>query len=644
MIAHPTFAQGMLPPVVLPPSSQSGGVAPSSADNGEIAQRIAQLIDRQSDAATRSSAAAALLASDDPQAIAALVHAVEQDDPAGARLAVVGAIPACSSPPPQLLSPLLELLARPTSPDRAVILTALGRYRTREAVAGVVRVIDPASGEDAALVAVGIATLKRQTGRTFTKSADWMEWWNRAARQNSREWFEGLAVSLGDMAAANERRNADLVRRLTDSYRRLHALMPETERSAFITELIASDSSELCLLGFDLAKRALLNARTLDARVGDAAIRRLADRSPLVRAEAASLISRLDQPHAGSALAIALSTEQDPAAAASILRAVAREPVPRAAQDTVQWLETGDQNVAAAAAEAALALRQAGHLSDPDLVTRCSDALRKRPADQLTPAGAALLTLLGEEEVAIALLGTARPDVADAVAAALVEIPDGVDPLVNVARSRPRLAPAAIQALAQHRPTAEGFTTGSMLCSATDENAHAALTRYAQSLPPTELLTVARGEVDAVRRAEYLARVPTLAATNGNRERPEIADLVLLLARTQLELRDPSSALETMSVFNGKLWAEKFDPLRVTAMLWLFRLPQAEEVSMRSSVSPSHWLDGLEYAIDLPYAIDIADQIRRVFGESLDDEDRTRLEQADRYIQSDLGGPPVIVN
>lgn len=644
MIAHPTFAQGMLPPVVLPPSSQSGGVAPTSADDGEIAQRIAQLIDRQSDAATRSGAAAALLASDDPQAIAALVHAVERDDPAGARLAVVGAIPACPSPPPQLLNPLLELLFRPTSPDRVVILTALGRYRTREAVAGVVRVIDPASGEDATLVAVGIATLKRQTGRTFTKSADWMEWWNRATRQNSREWFEGLAVALGDMAAASERRNTDLVRRLTDSYRRLHALMPETERSAFITELIASDSTELCLLGFDLAKRALLNARTLDARVGDAAIRRLADRSPLVRAEAASLISRLDQPHAGSALAIALSAEQDPTAAASILRAVAREPVPRAAQDVVHWLENGDQNVAAAAAEAALALRQAGHLSDPDLVTRCSDALRKRPADQLTPAGAALLTLIGEEEVAIALLGTARPDVADAVAAALVEIPDGVDPLVNVARSRPRLAPAAIQALAQHRPTAEGFTTGSMLCSATDENAHAALTRYAQSLPPTELLTVARSEVDAVRRAEYLARVPTLAATNGNRERPEIADLVLLLARTQLELRDPSSALETMSVFNGKHWADKFDPLRVTAMLWLFRLPQAEEVSMRSNVSPSHWLDGLEYAIDLPYAIDIADQIRRVFGESLNDDDRTRLEQADRYIQSDLGGPPVIVN
>src|SRR5262249_22903884 len=155
--------------------------------------------------------------------------------------------------------------------------------------------------------------------------------------QSPREWYEGLTNSLGDQAAANERRTSDVVRRLTDSYRRLHALMPETERSSFIAELIASDSTELCLLGFDLAKRALLNARTLDARVGDAAIRKLADRSPTARAEAASLISRLDQPHAGSALAIALSAEQDPVAAAAMLRALAREPVPRAVEDTLRW-------------------------------------------------------------------------------------------------------------------------------------------------------------------------------------------------------------------------------------------------------------------------------------------------------------------
>ena len=520
----------------------------------------------------------------------------------------------------------------------------MGRYRTRDAVGAVIRVIEPGAGEDPALVALAISTLRRQTGRSEGTAEEWLTWWAQAVQLSPREWYESLTNSLGDSNTASDRRAADLARRLTDAYRRLHALMPDAERSAQISELIASDSNELCLLGFDLAKRALLNARTLHARVGDAAIRRLNDPSASIRAEAASLISSLDQPRAGSALASALSVEQDVAAAAGMLRALAREPVPEAADDVVRWLESDHTGTIAAGAEAALALRQAGHLSDPSLVQRAGLALRRRPADQLTPAGGALLTLIGEEEAAIALLATAKPEVADAVAAALVELPDGVEPLIDVARSRPRLAPAAIDALARHRPTAEGFATAAMLCSATDDTARAALTRYAQSLPPGELLVVAQREVDPMRRVDYLAKVTSLAADELQQDRPVIADLVLLFARTQLALKDPSGALETMGIFTGKQWAEKFDPLRVTAMLWLFRLPQAEEVSMRSNIAASYWLDGLEYAIDLPYAIDIADQIRRVFGDALSDTDLARLEQAERYIQTDLSGPPVIIN
>lgn len=522
-------------------------------------------------------------------------------------------------------------------------LAILGQYRTREAVGAVIRLIDPVSIEEPATVAQAQLTLCRQTGRQEPSVAAWLTWWEQASKLNQRAWFETLAESLAKRSADADRRVTDLARRLTDSYRRLYALMPQADRSTLISELIASDSSELCMLGFDLAKRALLNARTVDARVGDAAIRRLADRSALIRTEAASLLSRLDQPRAGSALAAALSVEKDDAAAAAMLRALAHEPIAGAAGDIIHWLETSD-TAAPAAAEAALALRETGLLSDPALVERAGRALRQRPADQLTPAAGALLLLIGERDAAIALLRTAKPDVAEAVATALIEIPDGVDPLVDVARSRPRLAPAAIDALARHRPTAAGFGTACMLSPRGDEASGAALIRYAHSLPPAALLIVARAEPDPAQRVAYLSEVPRMAADTGAADRDKVAELSLLLAKARLELKDPAGALDAMEPFGDKQWAATFDPLRVTALLWLFRLPQAEEVSLRSNVSASHWLDGLEAAIDLPYAIDIADQIRRVFGDSLAGEDLARLETADRYIETDLSGPPANVD
>lgn len=643
MIAHSAFAQTTTPTGDSGRHEQSGVGAPTSAGDGEFQSLVAQLFDRQSDAATRLSAATALLRGNDPNAPDVLVRALASDEPAGTRSSILNALTTAPAPPPQLLTPLIELLRNRGTPDRGLIVAALGRYRTRDAVGAVIGLVQPTAGEDPALVALALATLRRQTGRNEVSAAEWIDWWSASAQLSPREWYESLAQSLGERNAQNERRTADLSRRLTDSYRRLHALLPEGERSTLITDLIGSEAPELCMLGFDLAKRALLNARSVDARVGDAAIRRLADPSASIRAEAASLISRLDQPRAGSALASALHIEQDEAAASAMLRALAREPVANAAPDVIHWLEVSDI-AAPAAAEAALSLRQAGFLSDPALVTRTGSALRRRSADQLTPASGALLTLIGEEQAAIALLGTAKPEVADAVAAALAELPAGLDPLMDVAHRRPRLAPTAIAAMARFRPTAEGFAQAAMLCGESDDAARAALGRYALCLPPAELLRVAKSEADPNKRADYLQRIPVIAATEAVADRATVAELALLLAHTRLELKDPAGALEAMAPFSGKEWAATFDPTRVTALLWLFKLPQAEEVSMRSGVSVSHWLDGLEYAIDLPYAIDIADQIRRVFGDTLDEASRSRLETADRYILSDLSGPPAIIN
>jgi hypothetical protein len=106
---------------------------------------------------------------------------------------------------------------------------------------------------------------------------------------------------------------------------------------------------------------------------------------------------------------------------------------------------------------------------------------------------------------------------------------------------------------------------------------------------------------------------------------PAVISGLLLLCSTRLELGQPAGALEVLTDLQPiapLIDAEEYEGLRTVALLWLNRIDEA--IQGRGSVDA--WLDGLERAIRLPHATDIAVAIDARFA-SLNGEHAARLRE-----------------
>ncbi len=610
-----------------------------------IADVIAQLFDPQTDAAQRRAAAQFLAARTEAQALDALSGALVRNEPPGVRIAAATAIAEADRTPPDLVRPLASALARAADSDLETILAALARYRTRAAIRAVLDLFDRAPAAPPASTQRAFGVLRQQTGR-FDLADDpqaWRDWWQTVAPMSQEQWLQEVSEAQARRAARAEMRREASDRQLVEIYRRLYTLTPEDRRSDLLAELLSADLHPLNTLGIELARRALLNAKTLGPQVAAATAGLLSNPRAELRAEAASLLSKLDPETYATAIADALNKESDELAATGLLRATARCPLASSTLPVIRWL-SASTTTRVAALEAALALRRAGLLDQADQLTAVNNAILSLPAEANTPAIVALMGLVGLQEQAAALLQSPRPEIAIAAAETLAEHPASIEALLAAASNRPDLFPAASRALMLHRPTSDGFAAVASLPAPTPERRTEALVAFARALPPTDLLIVGEAERQPATRNAYLTHI---ARPDFLTPGPQLAarqDLALMLVRARLDLGDPGAALAAITTFQSPeapSAAELFDASRVVCLLWLDRIPEAVELTQRATINPVHWLDTLERIIATPHAAAVADAFLKLFDSTLGDADRARFRSLEQQIAAPIVGPPV---
>jgi hypothetical protein len=593
---------------------------------------------RQGEPENRWTAVIERAASDDA-ALTALRSALGPSADPALRVEVLHAIENTTEPAAALMPLVAGVLQQPVDADTLLTaLRAMGGFRQREAVGEVLRFASSAKDifQRPELVTQAAATLSRQTGRVDpTGEIDsWTRWFDSTKGLGERGWAEMVAGLHAERSKEAEQRRAESEARLAGVYRRLLVSLPEKDRAPVIAEMILSDAAEVRVLGVDQATRAVLNGVTIGPEVAAAGISRLNDPDQAVRAEAATLLEKLDDPRIAAAAGAALERESSPVPAAAILRVLATHPVPSALRDVAAWLDSVGPAFAPAV-EAALALERSGAMKDPDLTARVRDVLSALPMNRHTAGTVTLLARVGGVERVAGLIDSASEDVAVAAARAVVDSPEMVDRVVAAASGagRPRaLFEPAVQMLAKHRPTAAGFAQAETLTPPSAERGAAALSAYAAALPMSELLLVSNRQSDLVIRERYLS-----AAAPG-------AEVSPVLARTRLQLKNPGGALAGLDAacpLGGPIgpnpdpasgasacdaWAA---PLRVTALAWLGRVEEAVAETRRvgvAGVPVEAWLEALAAAREMPHAGKIESAVRELYSTRLTEEQSARLE------------------
>ncbi len=625
----PALAQDVLPE---PPRPRG---ASSPAESAEIERLRVALASAENGDSARETAATALIAlADKGDALRVLTRALESDDPVGGRRAVAAALSQSPLAPAVLAAPLIRALESASTESLPVVLRALGRYRSKAAVRAVFETVLRPEGPEPppAVLAQATATLAAQTGMVAFGGdvARWRAWWDSAQWLPEAQWRQVLLDAQGEAAREARQGREAVARGLVDVLRRLHAAAPEEARSDLVVEMLTSGVPEARLLGLELTRRALLNARIPNEAVTAAVAARLTDPAPSARNAAASILERLARPDLSTRIMEALQQETDPDAAAAMLRALARTPLVELPPVAARWL-TADPRAEVAAIEALEATAALGLLTDASIVSQVRAALLDR-FPNLPPAGMRLLVDLGEGERVIALLESPNEESARAAAEALSGRAAAVDALVIAARRNPALFDWAVRALTRHRPTAEGFAVAATLPASSAEQKSASLEGFARALPPGELLKVARSERDPVRREALLAPASApefFAQAEGLDER---IDLAVLLTRNRLEQGRAGQALAVLDAVPSTRQGPRLISLRVAALLCLNRIDDAAAITEPREVLADAWLQGLEAAIKEAHAREIADQIEERFGDSLSAAQRSRLETLERAL------------
>ncbi|MCA9310692.1 MAG: hypothetical protein KDA21_05755 [Phycisphaerales bacterium] len=572
------------------------------------------------------------LAAPDDQLHAGLVLALRADDPPGIREAVVRYAATHPVVDEGLMETLLGLLPAAGDEEAQRILAAAARASGPARNRAVVRAIltfsrtDRRATTNPAIRTALFQALEYQTGR-FEMGRDlaaWEAWWKDVEWIPDSTWQVYLTDGHARHARQAEARAAQLADRVEALYSRLHARMNEDERAALMVELLRDDLPRARAFGFQLAFRALLNAKPLKDEVVDAAAELLTDDVPALRAQAARLLEKRRRPGLDERVASLLLTEEEPDVAAAMMRVMSHQPRAEALPAIMRWLRT-DGAVYDAAVEALLAMHGADMLEDPQTVDAIHTIVLGRLDDRPTPAAIRLLGQMGDTDRLVPFISADDGALAIAAAEALWTHPEALPHLVDACRARPALWEYTVRAIRRFQPDPDGFALCRTLPSNATVDRDATLVAFAAELPAEDLLTVATAETDPALRVRLLAPVAEehFLTDPAPSERVE---LVLTLIRTNLELKRPESILALLDNLPPTIQPAQMDAYRVFCLLWLNRIEEAIAVTERSNIDPVIWLDALEASAGAPHAEAIRSEILERFADRLTEEQRARLD------------------
>lgn len=471
---------------------------------------------------------------------------------------------------------------------RIAAIRLLPRFGSREAATRLIAILDD---ELAAMHQPARQALRDLTGLGEGWGSDeWKAWGVESSSWSDRAWTSTVLARQVARTRAQAERQRVLGDELVALYRRLHVELEAAGRTTLLAELIRDDRAAVRDLGFELAGRDLSARTQLGPEVASAAAARLSHPDAQTRARAATLVSRLVPPDAMLTLTRALQSETSPLAVEPMLLGVARWPNEEAVQATVRWLEREDAPFSAVAT-ALWAMAQAELLAEPGLRERIVRNLRERDPARGGESALKLLVRFGHNEdvsKVAAMLTSAEDPVRNAAAGALAESRAGSVLLIEAASSDPRLFATAARAINAHHVTPEGMRRLAALPAIDATTRDTALIDLGSRIRAEELAQAVTGaNLPVMLRESILARL----ADNGQPRTPGVADGLLLLAETRLDLRRPTEALNLVRSIEpgmlGETQARTWSRLGLIATLMNGDFEAAEQFNGQS---PDEWM------------------------------------------------------
>lgn len=402
-------------------------------------------------------------------------------------------------------------------------------------------------------------------------------------------------------------------------YRRLHIELDDSGRSGLIVDLFNDPRLAVRLLGFELVDRDLSGSTVIDPSVGDSARVMLGDEHAVIRAKAASLVTRLVLPDAMLVLTESLRKETDPIAAEPMLIGVARWPSPEAAPLVLEWVNREDSPFGAVC-NAAWSFEEAGlwdaNKQHPVLIER----LRVADPALLNESGMKLIARIGDAsdlQILLSLLLAENLNQQQWAANALVETPRAVELLVQAAERNSELFVAAADSLIRHRATPEGLRRLASLPSPNKEVRLDALVRMGAALENDRLTEAVRlAGLDSTQSALLLNRL-----LNGNGEiTPRVAKGIILLAEIELENERPNRAFEAAVALDGIVLDNgdrtKIDTIKAVSLILVGKVDEAGAINR----DPELWFATLQRTTEGELRKRIGEFMLDSFLESLPDE------------------------
>lgn len=559
-----------------------------------------------------------------------LIFAFRADEPAGLREEVVRYGERNGISNEVLIEAMLDLLGSSSDSMTPRLLAAIGRATGQARSRSVVRRIldfaktDARASAQARIRAAVFEALEYQTGR-FDIGRDmdaWEAWWSEVEWVPESAWQMHLTDAHASHARAAEGRASHLADRVEALYARLHARMDENERSALMVELLRDDLPRARAFGFQLAFRALLNAKPLKDEVLEAAEERLTDGVPALRAQAARLLEKRRRPGLDERVARLLLEEEEPDVAAAMMRVTAHQPHARALPAVLRWLGT-DGAVYDASVDALLTMHRESMVKSPEILSEVRTILESRLDDRPTPAGLRLLGRLGEMDRLLPFLTSEDGPLAVAAGEAVMGYEEALPRLLGACEGRPALWESTVRASMSFRPTADGYLMCRDLPSPASVDRESLLASYGALLSPEDLLRVAMAESDAPFRLQLLSRIaePGFVMEDSGSDRTE---LVAALIGTYKELQRPESVLSLLDRLPEPV-QRQMDTERVYCLLWLNRMADAVAITEAHGVSASTWIEAWEKFSAADHGEAIRAEIQLRFESELTDEQRAIL-------------------
>lgn len=475
---------------------------------------------------------------------------------------------------------LVELIKDQTvSGDlRGNAVELLGGFSTPLAAETLMDVAESDDAED--LRTSAFEALRRLSGMPFGDAADaWRAWWAAGGEELLEATCEQRAETLAarlERADRDRRTARTLADRAVEQLRQVHGElllgMDSAARQERILRLLENDFEGLRRLAVEQIERMLRNGDRIDDPGIPPAIERLLDdRSPSLRAKAASLVGTLSPDRVLELVSTRLRDERDPVAAGAYLEAMMG--VPDAGTMDAVVIRLGDAATADAAARALVRMHAAGAEAGAWTFAAAS-AARTRLDEAASPVMAELLAIAGgemDDERLRTLLGSEDPRLRRAVA-------DGWGRRGRIAELRERsddpvVYPALASAIVDGQAPLEALETLLVVSRSPESSAdfERVVTRLLESVPLDQvsvadrLLADSTPVVSSALRRRGLRRVVDAPGDSGLATEARI-EAVERLGRLLIDASQPADAVQIVRP-QLPLAPERLGPLLFEALV-----------------------------------------------------------------------------